>query len=199
VREHDTSETSRAGLKLIVGLGNPGGRHVGTRHNVGFEVVNLLAMRAGVRLRRGRFRSHQARGRLADADVLLMQPHTYVNRAGGAVRAACNYYRLVELSDLLVICDDVNLPLGKLRLRRSGSGGGHNGLDSIIEALGTQGFTRLRVGVGAPPPYMEQSAYVLGRFAAEEREEIAAAIARAAEAGEAWVAAGIDEAMNRFN
>jgi len=121
-----------------------------------------------------------------------------MNVSGRTVRAAVDYFK-TPLSRLLVICDDVHLPVGKSRLRRAGGPGGHNGLVSIIEALGSKEFPRLRVGVGEPSPYMDQVTYVLSRFAREEREEVAAAIARAADAVEAWVGAGIEEAMNRFN
>jgi len=161
-------------------------------------VVELLAARAQARLRRGKFRCSQAEARLADQRVILIQPHTYMNRSGATVRAAVGYYK-VPLSRLLVVCDDVHLPLGKIRLRRSGSAGGHNGLISVIEALGSEEFPRLRIGVGEPPPHMDQVSYVLSRFAREEQEEIAAAIARAADAVEAWVSVGITEAMNRAN
>lgn len=196
-RRHE-SPSPGGELRLIIGLGNPGGRYLGTRHNVGFEVVELLAARAGVRLRRGRFRAAQAQARIDDVPVLLVQPHTYMNRSGLAVRAAVAYHQ-VPTSRVLVVCDDVHLPLGKLRLRRSGSAGGHNGLASIIECLGTEAFPRLRLGVGAPPPGSDQVSYVLSRFAAEEREVIAAAIACAADAAAAWVMLGIEAAMNRFN
>ncbi|UCH34829.1 MAG: aminoacyl-tRNA hydrolase [Armatimonadota bacterium] len=192
------AEASASSPLLVVGLGNPGGRYLATRHNVGFEVVELLAARAQTRLRRGKFRCAQAEARLADQRVILIQPHTYMNRSGAAVRGAADYYK-VPLSRLLVVCDDVHLPLGKIRLRRSGSAGGHNGLISVIEALGNEEFPRLRIGVGEPPPHMDQVSYVLSRFAREEQEVIAAAIARAADAVEAWVSVGITEAMNRFN
>jgi len=197
-RRRESAPPQSRDLRLIIGLGNPGGRHLGTRHNVGFEVAQLVAARAGVRLRRGRFRGVHAEARIGAIPVVVLEPHTYMNRSGLAVRAAVNYYQ-VPASRLLVVCDDVNLPLGKIRLRRTGSAGWHNGLASVIECLGTQGFPRLRIGIGAPPPHQDQVSYVLSPFAPEEREEIAAAIARAADAVEAWVTLGIDQAMNRFN
>jgi len=184
--------------RLVIGLGNPGGEYLATRHNVGFEVVDLLAERAGVKLRRGRFRCLQAEARIAGERVILIQPRTYMNRSGVTVRGAVNHYK-TPLSRLLVVCDDVHLPPGGIRLRRTGSAGRHNGLISIIQALGSQDFPRLRIGVGEPPPYMNQVDYVLGRFEPQEREEVAAAIARAAEAVEVWLAEGIEAAMNRFN
>jgi len=210
VTEQDAAQAPGAGgagfkpALLIVGLGNPGGRHVGTRHNVGFEVVDLLAARAGVRLRRSRLGGAAAevvtgwKPAPPGARVILLEPHTYMNRSGAAVRAALQYHKLPP-SHLLVVCDDVHLPLGRIRLRRTGSAGGHNGLISVIEALGSQDFPRLRIGVDEPPPHMDQIAYVLSRFAREELVTIGAAIARAADAVETWIEAGIDEAMNRFN
>lgn len=184
--------------RLVVGLGNPGGEYLATRHNVGFKVVDLLAARAGVKLRRGRFRCIQAEARIAGERVILIQPRTYMNRSGVTVRGAVNYFH-APLSHLLVICDDVHLHPGVIRLRRAGSAGGHNGLISIIETLGSQEFPRLRIGVGEPPPHMSQVDYVLGRFEREEREAVAAAIARAAQAVAAWIAEGLEAAMNRFN
>lgn len=197
VTEQDAAQAPGA-PRLIVGLGNPGGRHAGTRHNVGFEVVDLLAARAGVRLRRSRLGGAAAETHVAGARVILLKPHTYMNRSGVAVRAAVDWGR-VRLRDVLVICDDVHLPLGKIRLRRAGSAGGHNGLISVIEALASQDFPRLRIGVDEPPPHMDQIAYVLSRFAREELQTIGPAIARAADAVETWIETGIDEAMNRFN
>ena len=182
----------------MFGLGNPGGQYLATRHNVGFEVVELLAARAGAKFRRGKFRCAQADARIADARVILIEPHTFMNRSGATVRGAANYYK-ASLSSILVVCDDVHLPPGRIRLRRSGSAGGHNGLTSIIEAVGSSDFARLRIGVGEPPPHMGQVDYVLGRLQGREREEVAEAIARAAEAVEVWVAEGIEAAMNRFN
>jgi len=184
--------------RLVFGLGNPGGEYLATRHNVGFEVTDLIAARAGARFRRGRFRCGQAEVRLAGARVILIQPRTYMNRSGITVRGAVNYYKMAP-SHILVICDDVHLPPGTLRLRRSGSAGGHNGLTSIIQALGSSEFPRVRIGVGEPPPHMGQIDYVLGRFEPEERKDVAAAIAQAADAVEVWVAEGIEAAMNRFN
>ena len=197
-RRQSAPEPAASAPRLIVGLGNPGGRYLATRHNVGFEVVELVAARASVRLRRGKFRCRQAEARIAGPRVILMQPHTFMNLSGRTVRAAVDYFK-TPLSHLLVICDDVHLPVGKIRLRPSGSAGGHNGLTSIIEVLGSQGFGRLRVGIGEPPPHMDQVTYVLSRFTPDEREQVGEAIARAADAVEAWIAVGIDEAMNRFN
>jgi len=184
--------------RLIVGLGNPGGRYVGTRHNVGFEAVRHLSERHGVLLRRSRLRAAEGCGEIAGVRVALVQPHTYMNLSGRCVVRAVRAYG-IELERLLVICDDVNLPPGRLRARRAGSAGGHNGLASIIQVLGTDEFARLRIGIGEPPPWSDRVAYVLERFAGDEIETVQDAIQRAADAAEAWVAEGIEEAMNRFN
>lgn len=188
-------------MKLIVGLGNPGEQYRGTRHNVGFEVVDETARRWDVA-----FRSAPADALLANAPavpggrgaVLLAKPLTYMNRSGFAVGALLRYYR-VEPEDLLVVTEDVNLPLGRLRARRQGSSGGHNGLRSIIEALAGEGFSRLRVGVGRGDPRQKLSGRVLSRFARAERPEMDDTVRRAADAVEMFVEAGIGPVMNAFN
>lgn len=184
--------------KLIFGLGNPGRRYSRTRHNLGFEVVGCLSRRHGIRLGRGRFRCSQGQGEIDECPVVLIRPHTYVNLSGQTVAGAVRFYQL-DHHEIMVICDDLNLDLGELRLRRSGSPGGHHGLESIIERLGTQEFPRLRIGIGNPPLGMEGFDYVLSRFPREEREQASEMIERAADAVEVWVSLGIEEAMNRFN
>ena len=186
-------------MKIILGIGNPGARYEGTRHNVGFRVLDRLAARSGASLARRRFQARVETVRWDGQTVLLVKPQTYVNRSGEAARAACDYYG-VPPGSLLVVVDDVNLPPGKLRFRTQGSAGGHLGLDSLIEQLGTDAFCRLRVGVGSPP-HLEQDLvdHVLSRFAPEEQESIAAAIERAADGCRCWVAEGIEPSMNRFN
>lgn len=188
-------------MKLIVGLGNPGEQYRGTRHNVGFEVVDETARRWDVA-----FRSAPADALLANAPavpggrgaVLLAKPLTYMNRSGFAVGALVRYYR-VEPGDLLVVTEDVNLPLGRLRARRQGSSSGHNGLRSIIEALAGEGFSRLRVGVGRGDPRQKLSGRVLSRFARAERPEMDDTVRRAADAVEMFVETGIGPVMNAFN
>jgi len=185
-------------MKIIVGLGNPGLSYRRTRHNVGFMVVHALAEGRGLRFRRARQRSTQAEGRIGKEKVVLVRPMTFMNLSGEAVAGVVKYFDCA-LDDLLVVCDDVNLDLGRMRLRRSGSDGGHNGLKSIIRHLHSQDFARLRLGVGAPPEGREMMNYVLGVFRRGERPVVHEVVERAAQAVETWVYHGSDEAMNRFN
>ena len=185
-------------MTLIVGLGNPGSRCRGTRHNVGFEVVDRLAERLGLGFESCPVDAVMARERGPGARVMLAKPLTYMNRSGGAVQALGHYYR-IEPAAMLVVADDVNLPLGKLRARPGGSDGGHNGLASIIESLGTNRFARLRIGVGRGDERRDLAGYVLARFEAAEREVVDEALGRAADAVETFVADGIDAMMNGFN
>jgi peptidyl-tRNA hydrolase, PTH1 family len=189
-------------MKLIAGLGNPGSEYRGTRHNVGFEVVDRLASRHGVRFDAAKVDGLVARLRLPAAegteDVLLLKPLTYMNLSGEAVQGLAHYFR-IEPADLLVVADDVNLPLGRLRARKTGTEGGHNGLRSVAQMLGTIDYPRLRVGVGRGDSRRELADHVLSRFDADEIPGIEAAIARAADAAEAFVTSGIDAVMNTFN
>jgi PTH1 family peptidyl-tRNA hydrolase len=200
-------------MKLVVGLGNPGRKYQQTRHNIGFMALDELAMRQGSDRRgsdrRGANQPGAARRKsdfqaevleigLAGDKCLLVWPQTYMNLSGSSVLAARDFYKL-DNADLLVICDDLNLPLGKLRIRASGSAGGQKGLDDILRRLGTQDVPRLRIGVGAPPPQRDAVDWVLGKFTADEQVEVAIALGRAVDAIEAWAAEGIAVAMNRFN
>lgn len=184
--------------RVVIGLGNPGPRYAGTRHNVGYDVVDRLAEAAGIRLGQGpgAYLSAEA----PEQGLWLVRPTTFMNVSGEAV-AAVRDAAGVEPSALLVVLDDVALPLGTLRLRRRGSDGGHNGLASVIEALGTTEVPRLRLGVGAarmpPPEFLAE--FVLARFEPEERLAVDRMIARAAEAAQCWAESGIDAAMNVFN
>jgi peptidyl-tRNA hydrolase, PTH1 family len=189
---------------LILGLGNPGEEYRDTRHNVGFRVVDELARRWGISLNRLECNSRTGRlGAPGDApgEVLLVQPQTYMNRSGYAAR--CFVERLqLEPSALLVVYDEVNLPLGRLRLRRSGSPAGHRGLESVIENLRTAEVPRLRLGIAPPdgPPAGEDlPAFVLSSFRAEERETVEEMVRRAADAAETWLQEGAEAAMQRFN
>jgi PTH1 family peptidyl-tRNA hydrolase len=183
-------------VKLIVGLGNPGSKYAATRHNVGFRVVDVLAGRWEVSTDKEKHHGWFGRGTIAEQEVSLLKPTTFMNRSGRAVLAAGRFYRL-ELEDLLVVSDDVALPLGKLRLRRSGSAGGHNGLQDIIDRLGTDDFARLRIGIDSP--IGDQVGHVLSRFSADEEDLISEACQRAADAAECWIAKDIEFAMNRYN
>ncbi|HEX5578573.1 MAG TPA: aminoacyl-tRNA hydrolase [Candidatus Limnocylindria bacterium] len=189
-------------MKVVTGLGNPGERYRLTRHNVGFRVVDLLADRWGL-TGQGRVRdgAAQLEVRLSDPDerVLLLKPMKYMNLSGGPVRAALRQTEADPATDLLVVADDVDLPLGRLRLRREGSAGGHNGLRDIIASLGSSEFNRLRVGIGRPGSSRVTVNHVLATFKPGERELAAESIAAAADAVELWLRDGIDAAMNEFN
>jgi peptidyl-tRNA hydrolase, PTH1 family len=186
-------------LKLIVGLGNPGRRYRETRHNVGFAVVDGLADRHATTFEPAPADALIARARRLGPDgALLVKPLTMMNLSGFAVSQLARYYR-VEPGDILVVADDVNLPLGRLRARPRGSAGGHNGLRSIIEQFGSIEFARLRVGVGRGDPRRDLADHVLAGFDADERPAVDEAIARAADASELFAAAGIEQVMNRFN
>ena len=186
-------------MKAVCGLGNPGERYRFTRHNIGFRVVDLLADRWDLtgegRLRDGaavlETRRPEPVGR-----VLLVKPMRYMNRSGAPLRAALRQTDVEPATDLLVVADDIDLPLGRIRLRRSGSAGGHNGLRDIIATLGTDEFDRLRVGVGRAG---EAASHVLATFGPGERDLAAEMVVVAADAAERWLASGIDEAMNAFN
>jgi PTH1 family peptidyl-tRNA hydrolase len=185
-------------MKLVVGLGNPGPKYEGTRHNIGYAVVDYLAAAPGVGSWRRRFQSRVAETADGSESLLLMKPETFMNLSGRAVREAVDFYKLGP-ADLLVVCDDIALPLGKLRARAKGSHGGQNGLRSIQEALGTQEYSRLRIGVGSPGEHWDAADYVLGRFKPAERKAVEDAVAQAAQAVLLWVRHGIDVCMNRVN
>lgn len=182
----------------IIGLGNPGGEYDRTRHNIGFEVIHALAAAHDVRIGRPRAAAVAGTGRIGDERVVLAMPLTMMNASGVAAVRLCNIYELTP-SDLIVIVDDMNLDLGRLRLRRGGSAGGHNGLRSINEKLGTKEYPRLRVGIGGPPAGMNARDWVLSEFARDEHEAVEEAIKRACACVETVVTDGIESAMNEFN
>ena len=185
-------------MKLIVGLGNPGRKYELTKHNVGFEVVDLL--RHVIRAKEPKRHSFSlvTEGRLETENLILAKPQTFMNSSGVAVAALVLEYS-VQLEDLCIVYDDLNLELGALRIRRKGSAGGHKGVKSIIDSLGSQLFPRLRIGIGQPPEQMEAIDYVLSKFAAKERELIEQTKQMAVEALEVMILCGINSAMNRFN
>lgn len=185
-------------MRLIAGLGNPGRRYADTRHNLGWRVAEELARRWGAETWRRKLGAFVAEARTADTRVALLRPRRYMNRSGSSVRKAMDFWKL-GAQGLLVIVDDLDLDLGRLRLRPGGSAGGHNGLASIVEHLGHEEFPRLRLGIGPAPEPEEQVSFVLSPFAAEERPEVERMVGRAADAAECWVAHGVDEAMNRYN
>jgi len=185
-------------MKIVAGLGNPGQTYRGTRHNVGFEVIDVLARRHGVMFESAPAQAMQGKWRREGEVVVLAKPLTFMNLSGEAIGGLLRFYK-VALEDLLVVCDDVNLPLGKLRTRSSGSEGGHNGLRSIAEHLGTTEYARLRVGVGRGDMRRDLADHVLARFEPDEQPGMASAIARAADAVEAWCVDGLARMMNTFN
>jgi len=185
-------------MKLVVGLGNPGRKYQATRHNVGFEVIAELSRLFGGGQGRSNFQGETVDANLKGERALLLSPHTFMNKSGTSVVQARDFYKLAN-RDLLVVCDDLNLPLAKLRFRAKGSSGGQKGLDDIVRRLGGEDFARLRIGIGAPPDGWDAADYVLGKFAKAERSEIDAAIWRAADAVVAWAHEGVESCMNRFN
>jgi PTH1 family peptidyl-tRNA hydrolase len=187
------------GPALVVGLGNPGPAYARHRHNVGFRIVDALARAHGLSFSRHKgAQAYLAEGRIGGRRVLLAKPQTFMNRSGRTVGRLVRA-RGFALDDVLVIYDDLDLPLGRLRLRPEGGAGGHNGMRSIIEVLGGQGFPRLRVGIDRPPPGMEAADYVLKPFARRERPVVARVVERAAAAVVCWLAEGIVAAMDEFN
>ena len=185
-------------VKLIVGLGNPGPRYANNRHNVGFQCLDRLAQAYGLAFQRRENKALLARGKIAGVEVILAKPQTYVNLSGQAVERLAWSYQ-VPLEDILVIYDDMDLPLGRIRLRPGGGAGGHKGVRSIIEHLDSRDFPRLRVGIGRPPGRMDPVDYVLGDFTPEERPVIEEAYERAIAAVECWLREGIVAAMNKYN
>jgi PTH1 family peptidyl-tRNA hydrolase len=184
-------------VKLIVGLGNPGSKYAGTRHNIGFEVLDYLAAGPGVGSFRNLFQSQVAEANEGGEKILFMKPETFMNLSGRAVRGAVDFYKMAA-ADVLVVCDDINLPLGKLRARAGGSHGGQNGLRNIQEMLGTDQYPRLRIGVGQPGPGQAVD-YVLGRFKPGERATVDDAVAKAAAGVLLWVRQGLPACMNAVN
>ena len=184
--------------KLVVGLGNPGRQYAMTRHNVGFWCVEHLAEEWSISMSERRRHAAIGEGEVEGVPVALAKPRTYVNKSGAAVTSLMARYRATA-EDLLVVYDDMDLPQGEMRLRPSGSNGGHNGMKSIIEAIGTQGFARLRIGIGRPPMGVDEVDYVLGTMAPEERKKADEVVARAVQAVICALTEGVDVAMNRFN
>jgi len=185
-------------MKLVIGLGNPGEEHVGTRHNAGFEVIEILARRCGARLVHDRrLTARTARTSIGGEETLLVEPLAYMNLSGPVV-ARILRERELTAADVLVVSDDYHLPVAALRLRAKGTAGGHNGLKSIIASLGTDEFARLRVGIGEAPPQGAVD-FVLTRFKPSEKKAMADAYERAADCAEHWRRFGAASAMNEFN
>jgi peptidyl-tRNA hydrolase, PTH1 family len=185
-------------MKLIVGLGNPGRKYALTRHNVGRDTVAELNRRCGGASLRERFQGEVVNVDIGGQKVLLLCPLTYMNCSGASVQPARDFHKL-DNQDLIVVCDDFNLPLARMRFRVRGSAGGQKGLQDIIHRLGTEEFPRLRIGIGTPPPHWDPADFVLSKFTAEERKAIDASIAAAACALQDWVTHGTEYCMNQYN
>ncbi len=186
-------------VKIVVGLGNPGAKYKGTPHNVGFEVVDRLAERCGVQLKPvARFKAELVKAAIGMESVLLVKPQTFMNLSGEAVGALLNFYK-VTAAELIVIFDDVNLDVGRIRIRPKGGSGGHNGLASVIQHTGTENFVRVRMGVGRGNGTGDLVSHVLHRFAPCHRDSVAEMIERAGDAVYTILESGVETAMNRFN
>ena len=185
-------------MKLIVGLGNPDKKYIGTRHNTGFTVIDRISEDYHIPVRERKYRAMYGNGVIEGEKVLLVKPQTYMNLSGEAVQAFCAFYKIPP-EDVLVIFDDVSLDVGQLRIRKRGSAGGHNGIKSIIEHLGSQDFPRIKVGVGQKPKEWDLADYVLGHLSAEEEPLMRDAAKQASEAVGVIYSEGIEEAMNRYN
>jgi len=184
--------------RIIVGLGNPGRDYARTRHNIGFQIVDALADKHGLKFSKMMNRAIVALGEVEGAKVILAKPQTYMNDSGSSVGPIVKFYK-VELADLLVIYDELDIPFAQLRMRPFGGTGGHNGMRSVTDRLASQAFPRLRVGIGRPPGRMDPRDYVLAPFTADERDAMAEAVDRALRGIGVWLAQGIDRAMNVVN
>ena len=193
-KRHGTGPRQRPAI--VIGLGNPGERYAGTRHNVGFRSIDLLAERSGIRLNDRRKHAALGQGTIGGMPVVLAKPRTFMNASGLAARYLMDRFGAGH-ARLLVIVDDLDLPVGSMRLRASGGSGGHNGLNSINDELGTLEYPRLRIGIGRPEG--DAVRHVLSRFTGDEERGVEEALPRAAEVVEAWVEHGVDHAMNLFN
>lgn len=185
-------------MKLIVGLGNPGRQYQGTRHNIGFAVVDELARKAGIALASNKFEGEYGQGTLAGSKAALLKPQTYMNLSGDSVAPAARFYK-VEPDNLIVVHDELDLPFGRLQLKKGGGTGGHNGLSSIVERLGNGDFIRLRIGIGKPETKERVVGHVLGGFAKGEAGVVKEVTAKAVEAIEAIILKGLQKAMTEFN
>ena len=183
---------------LIVGLGNPGLAYRHNRHNVGFMVADALADKLEIPLKRVKFKAQIGNGKLEDIPIIIAKPLTFMNKSGEAVAPLVRYFK-VPLERLLVIHDDMDLPLGTLRMRPSGGSAGHNGMLSIFDKLGTNAIPRLRVGIGRPPGRMDPADYVLQDFPKSDEELLKMVIAQACEAAIAFITTGLEKAMNTYN
>ena len=189
---------ANAGMAMVVGLGNPGAKYERTRHNIGFDCLNGLLSRMDSAGLQAKFEGQFTKGRIGQRDVCLVWPLTFMNCSGRCVSQFARFYK-IETQNILVICDDLALPLGKLRIRKSGSSGGQKGLSDIIQSLGTPDVPRLRIGIDPTPEHWETSDYVLSKFSASERAIVEDGLSKAIDAVVSWLNDGMDVAMNGFN
>ncbi len=185
-------------MYIIVGLGNPGEKYAHTRHNVGFEVIDILADRIGIHVDEKKHKGLCGRGVLEGQKVVLVKPQTFMNASGECVRAVADFYKVTE-EEIILVYDDISLEPGRLRVRGKGSAGGHNGIKNIIAHLGSQEFPRVKVGIGEKPKGMDLADYVLSHFSKGEWEQMEEAFRNAADAVTVLISQGTEEAMNRFN
>lgn len=186
-------------MYIIAGLGNPGKKYEHTRHNAGFEAIDRLAERYRIPIETKKFQALCGTGAIEGQKVLLLKPQTYMNLSGESIRAACDFFKIDPEEELIVLYDDISLAPGQLRIRKKGSAGGHNGIKSIIQHLGTQVFMRVKIGVGEKPSGYDLADYVLGHFSKEERAEMDDAFDRAAQAAAKLPCGDADRVMNEFN
>ena len=185
-------------MQVVIGLGNPGFKYSKTKHNVGFDTIDIIAKKHNVRIKKKEHKALTGECTIGGEKVLLVKPQTYMNNSGEAVRAIVDYYR-VDISDIIVVSDDLTLDIGVLRLRKKGSAGGHNGLKSIIKCLGSEEFARLRVGIGKVPPDWEIIDFVLSRFDRKDRAAVKETMEAAADAIECALTEGLDKAISSYN
>lgn len=193
-----TGPKEREKMKLIVGLGNPGKQYENTRHNIGFDVIDALSDKFSIPLNQSKFKGLYGMGVHKGEKVVLLKPLTYMNLSGESIRAVSDYYQ-IDIEDIVIIYDDLDLPVGKIRLRQKGSAGGHNGIKSTVAHLGTQEFNRIRIGIDRPKNGMKVPDYVLGRFYDEEKPFTQEAVKKSAAACEAWLEKPFLQVMNEFN
>ena len=186
-------------MYIIVGLGNPGKEYGGTRHNIGFDVIELLAGQENISVAEKKHKALIGKGVVAGQRCILAKPQTFMNLSGESVRALLDYYKADEKEELIVISDDVSLDVGQIRIRKKGSAGGHNGMKSIIAHLGTEEFNRVRIGIGNKPKGWDLADYVLGHFEEEDRDKVEEGVIHACEAVELILKDGISAAMNQYN
>lgn len=197
-RKAEEREGENVPMKLVVGLGNPGEKYERTRHNVGFEVIDQCQKHLNIDLKEAKFKGALGSLRSGSEKIFFLKPLTYMNLSGESVRQLMAYYK-IEPDDLLVIYDDLDLPPGRIRLRQKGSHGGHNGMKSIMQHIGTDRFNRIRIGIGRPGPGMDIPEYVLGTFSPQDRQQVDEAVDQASAAVQMWTEQDFPMVMNKYN